>query len=61
MDAQMIMDLTQKNVSETKALGEVFGTDLQGKCAIVTGGVTGLGYCVVNRLAEAGASPPVAR
>ena len=29
--------------------------DLSGKVAIVTGGARGLGFCVVNRLAEAGA------
>ena len=29
--------------------------DLTGKSAIVTGGARGLGFCVVNRLTEAGA------
>ena len=37
-----------------KTLAEIF--DLSGKNAIVTGGTTGMGYAVANRLAEAGAS-----
>ncbi|HWQ75420.1 MAG TPA: SDR family oxidoreductase [Syntrophomonas sp.] len=34
--------------------------DLSGKVAIVTGGSRGLGFCVVNRLCEAGASVVIA-
>ena len=39
-------------------LGSVF--DLSGKVALVTGGATGLGYNVVNRLSEAGAKVVIA-
>jgi NAD(P)-dependent dehydrogenase (short-subunit alcohol dehydrogenase family) len=34
--------------------------DLSGKVAIVTGGAMGLGFCIVNRLCEAGASVVIA-
>lgn len=34
--------------------------DLSGKVAIVTGGAMGMGFCVVNRLCEAGASVVIA-
>ena len=34
--------------------------DLSGKVAIVTGGARGLGFCIVNRLCEAGASVMIA-
>jgi len=34
--------------------------DLSGKVAIVTGGARGLGFCIVNRLCEAGASAVIA-
>ena len=34
--------------------------DLSGKVAIVTGGARGMGFCVVNRLCEAGASVVIA-
>ena len=34
--------------------------DLSGKVAIVTGGARGLGFCIVNRLCEAGASVVIA-
>jgi len=34
--------------------------DLTGKVAIVTGGARGLGFCIVNRLCEAGASVVIA-
>lgn len=34
--------------------------DLSGKVSIVTGGARGLGFCVVNRLCEAGASAVIA-
>lgn len=34
--------------------------DLSGKVAIVTGGAMGMGFCIVNRLCEAGASVVIA-
>jgi len=34
--------------------------DLTGKAAIVTGGAMGMGFCIVNRLCEAGASVVIA-
>jgi NAD(P)-dependent dehydrogenase (short-subunit alcohol dehydrogenase family) len=44
-----------KSVEGLRPLSEVFVESMKTKTAIVTGGATGLGYCVVNRLAEAGA------
>lgn len=44
-----------KSVEGLRPLNEIFIDDMKTKVAIVTGGATGLGYCVVNRLAEAGA------
>ena len=41
-------------------LQEIFCGSLKGKVALVTGGATGLGYMVVNRLCEAGASVVIA-
>lgn len=54
MDVQTIFSLTEKSTEGIHPLGEVFGRDLKGKVAIVSGGATGLGYNIVNRLAEAG-------
>lgn len=54
MDANTILAMAEKSTQQIRSLPEVFGKDLAGKVAIVTGGATGLGYNVVNRLAEAG-------
>jgi NAD(P)-dependent dehydrogenase (short-subunit alcohol dehydrogenase family) len=42
----------------TKPMDDIL--DLTGKSAIVTGGARGLGFCIVNRLCEAGASVVIA-
>lgn len=42
------------------SLESVFCQSLQGKVALVTGGATGLGYAVVNRLCQAGAKVVIA-
>ena len=52
--------LSLNNVKSAASLSEVFCHALEGKVAIVTGGATGLGYTVVNRLAEAGAKVVIA-
>lgn len=52
--------LAFESVQRTQPLQDVFCTCLQGKTALVTGGATGLGYSVVNRLCEAGASVVIA-
>lgn len=54
LDAKTIFALTEKSTQQIRSLTEVFCKDMHGKVAIVTGGATGLGYNVVNRLAEAG-------
>lgn len=60
MSMEMIADLAHKTVEHLPSLSDVFVTGLKGKTAIVTGGATGLGYNVVNRLAEAGANVVIA-
>lgn len=52
--------LSKKNVENVLPLSEVFCTGLKGKVALVTGGASGLGYTVVNRLCEAGAKVVIA-
>lgn len=52
--------LSRKNAADAAPLSEVFCTCLKGKTALVTGGASGLGYTVVNRLCEAGASVVIA-
>lgn len=56
---EVIANLTLGNIAQTKSLSDVF-TNLQGKVAIVTGGASGLGYNIVNRLSEAGAKVVIA-
>lgn len=53
--AKMAEGIKQQSIQNLRPLTEVFCHSLKNKVAIVTGGATGLGYCVVNRLAEAGA------
>ena len=50
--------LNSKNTVTQKSISELF--DLSGKTAIVTGGAMGIGYGIVKRLAEAGASVVIA-
>ncbi|NCC43154.1 MAG: SDR family oxidoreductase [Clostridia bacterium] len=52
--------LARKSVEASLPLEEVFCSSLKGKAALVTGGATGLGYNIVNRLCEAGASVVIA-
>lgn len=52
--------LSKMNVSAAAPLSEVFCNSLKGKTALVTGGASGLGYTVVNRLCEAGAQVVIA-
>ena len=60
IDAQDIYSMAQKSTAGLSSLTEVFYEDVVGKIAIVTGGATGLGYNVVNRLVEAGAKVVIA-
>lgn len=50
--------LSRQNVDAAVSVNELFS--LKGKTAIVTGGGSGLGYTVVNRLCEAGANVVIA-
>ena len=52
--------LSKKNVESVLPLSDIFCTALKGKTALVTGGASGLGYTVVNRLCEAGAKVVIA-
>lgn len=52
--------LASASAQAAAPLQEVFCHALRGKSALVTGGATGLGYAVVNRLCEAGASVVIA-
>lgn len=52
--------LAHQTIAQVPPLTEVFGTCLEGKVALVTGGATGLGFNVANRLAEAGAHVVIA-
>lgn len=61
--SQMRLDpdaLAGRSVQNLPPLSAVFCESLKGKAALVTGGATGLGYSVVNRLCEAGASVVIA-
>jgi len=50
--------MAQKLADDVKPLDKIF--DLTGKTAIVTGGCTGLGFAIANRLGEAGANVVIA-
>lgn len=52
--------LASNSVKAALPLKDVFCSSLAGKVALVTGGATGLGYSVVNRLCEAGAKVVIA-
>lgn len=52
--------LASNSVKAVAPLQDIFCTSLKGKVALVTGGATGLGYSIVNRLCEAGASVVIA-
>lgn len=52
--------LAKGSIQNLQSLEQVFCHALEGKTALVTGGATGLGYSVVNRLCEAGASVVIA-
>ena len=60
MDAKTILGLAEKSTEQLRTINEVFSEDMKGKVAIVTGGATGLGYNIVNRLVEAGVSVVIA-
>lgn len=53
-------DFAKMTLAQCQPLSEVLIGSLKDKVAIVTGGATGLGYNVVNRLAEAGAKVVIA-
>jgi len=52
--------LANDSIKTIASLQDVFCKSLKNKAALVTGGATGLGYNVVNRLCEAGASVVIA-
>lgn len=52
--------LARNSLQSLASLEEIFCRSLEGKVAIVTGGATGLGYNIVNRLCEAGAKVVIA-
>lgn len=60
MDSKTILNMAVKSTEQINSLSEIFSTNMAGKVAIVTGGATGLGYNIVNRLAEAGVSVVIA-
>lgn len=57
---EVIAKLTVQSVAKIPSLADAFVNSMKGKTAIITGGVTGLGYNVTNRLAEAGANVVIA-
>lgn len=57
---EMIANLTLGNVSSVQSLADIFINNMSGKTAVVTGGASGLGYNVVNRLSEAGVQVVIA-
>ena len=54
------MGMAAGSVADIPSLESIFSKGMEGKMALVTGGTTGLGFNVVNRLAEAGAKVMVA-
>ncbi len=52
--------LAKMNAAKTPSNEELFHSSMKGKTAIVTGGASGLGYSVVNRLCEAGVNVVIA-
>lgn len=57
---EMIANLAAGTTAQLPSLVDIFVSPFKGKTAVVTGGATGLGYNVVNRLAEAGAKVVIA-
>lgn len=53
-------ELSRMNLKQVKSLEDIFCNCMKGKTALVTGGASGLGYMVVNRLCEAGAKVVIA-
>lgn len=51
---EMAANLAAGNVANLPELSDIFLGSMRGKTAVVTGDASGLGYCVVNRLSEAG-------
>ena len=47
--------LSRMNAEKAAPLQDIFVHCMKGKVALVSGGASGLGYMVVNRLCEAGA------
>lgn len=52
--------LASSSIKDILSLQDIFCNSLKGKVALVTGGATGLGFNVVNRLCEAGAKVVIA-
>ena len=52
--------LSRMNAEKATPLQDIFVHCMKGKVALVSGGASGLGYMVVNRLCEAGAKVVIA-
>ena len=52
--------LSRMNLAKVSPLQDIFVNCMRGKVALVSGGASGLGYMVVNRLCEAGAKVVIA-
>ncbi len=57
---EMIANMALGNATSVQSLSDIFINNMAGKVAIVTGGASGLGYNVVNRLSEAGVKVVIA-
>lgn len=57
---KMAESLSENSVKNLRKLTDVFAGDMAGKVAVVSGGASGLGFNIVNRLAEAGCKVVIA-